>query len=99
MLVIMMMINTSVSLCSANTTSLCWHCRIPSPHIFRVLPLSAYAVACEEEEWGMPVTFQDFYLKQALSLSLWGFFPEALLSPISELILPPFCVTFASIGG
>lgn len=28
-----------------------------------------------------------------------GIFPQALLSPSSELILPPFCVTFASIGG
>lgn len=46
----------------------------------------------------MPVTFQDFYLEQPLSLSC-GDFPRALLSSIPELILPPFCVPFASIGG
>ena len=42
---------------------------------FKVPPPSAW----EEEGKGMPVTFQDFYLEQPLSLSLWGFSPGSFV--------------------
>lgn len=39
------------------------------------------------------------FIWNSLYLFHCGDFPQALLSSSSELILPPFCVTFASIGG
>lgn len=97
MLVIIIFINALFSLCSANTTSVGRLCTLPSLQAFkdsRSHPLRL--VRRREKECLLP---SKTFIWNSLYLFLCGDFPQALLSSVSELIFPPFCVTFASMGG
>ena len=98
MLVIRFM-NTLFSLCSTNKTSVGHHCRPTNAHS-RVQGPPPSPQACEEEEGkGMPVTFQDFYLEQPLSLSLWGFSPGSFVLCFRALFSLPFVLLLLLWGG
>lgn len=97
MLVIIIFINALFSLCSANTTSVGRLCTPPSLQAFkdsRSHPLRL--VRRREKECLLP---SKTFIWNSLYLFLCGDFPQALLSSVWELIFPPFCVTFASMGG